>query len=316
MRKDHAGRWDILARRLGAERDGLLARYSALGIGGPAEVLVVARSRDELLAAVSAARELELPFRIFGGLTNCLLPDAGLCGVVILNRARRARFEADNRLYVEAGVSLASLARQAVQRGWDGLTWAVNLPGTVGGALVNNAGAFGGEIAAVLVSAEVLGPEGRVQEVGVDWFHFGYRSSRLQEGGADGIVLAAVFQLRPGDAEQLQAQAAEYTARRRRTQPAGRSLGSTFKNPPGDYAGRLIEAAGLKGARVGDIVVSTQHANFFINEGQGTAADYAALVRRVQEEVARQFGVRLELEIEVVEAVRSVARSETGHSYL
>ncbi len=310
------GRWDILARRLGAERDGLLARYSALGIGGPAEVLVIARSRDELLAAVSAARELELPFRIFGGLTNCLLPDAGLCGVVILNRARRARIEADNRLYVEAGVSLASLARQAVQRGWDGLTWAVNLPGTVGGALVNNAGAFGGEIAAVLVSAEVLGPEGRVQEVGVDWFHFGYRTSRLQEGGADGIVLAAVFQLRPGDAEQLQAQAAEYTARRRRTQPAGRSLGSTFKNPPGDYAGRLIEAAGLKGARVGDIVVSTQHANFFINEGQGTAADYAALVRRVQEEVARQFGVRLELEIEVVEAVRSVARSETGHSYL
>lgn len=300
MNADFEARLDALAQRLGpiAERHGRLARYAMAGVGGPADVLVVARSCDALLRALQAARELDLPVRVFGGLTNCLICDTGLRGVAVLNQARGYQFEAGYRLRAEAGAVVVTVAREAVQRGWAGLTWAVGLPGTVGGMVVNNAGAFGGETSQSLVSAEVLNPQGVVMEVGPDWFAFEYRRSRLK-GTAEGwVVLSVVLQLRPAEAAHLEAKAEEYTARRQRTQPPGRTLGSTFKNPPGDYAGRLIEAAGLKGRRVGGVVISTQHANFFINEGEGTAADYAALIALTQDEVARQFGIHLEPEIE------------------
>ena len=300
MNADFEARLDALAQRLGpiAERHGRLARYAMAGVGGPADVLVVARSCDTLLRALQAARELDLPVRVFGGLTNCLICDTGLRGVAVLNQARGYQFEAGYRLRAEAGAVVVTVAREAVQRGWAGLTWAVGLPGTVGGMVVNNAGAFGGETSQSLVSAEVLNPQGVVMEVGPDWFAFEYRRSRLK-GTAEGwVVLSVVLQLRPAEAAHLEAKAEEYTARRQRTQPPGRTLGSTFKNPPGDYAGRLIEAAGLKGRRVGGVVISTQHANFFINEGEGTAADYAALITLAQDEVAGQFGIHLEPEIE------------------
>lgn len=300
MNADFEARLDALAQRLGpiAERHGRLARYAMAGVGGPADVLVVARSCDALLRALQAARELDLPVRVFGGLTNCLICDTGLRGVAVLNQARGYQFEAGYRLRAEAGAVVVTVAREAVQRGWAGLTWAVGLPGTVGGMVVNNAGAFGGETSQSLVSAEVLNPQGVVMEVGPDWFAFEYRRSRLK-GTAEGwVVLSVVLQLRPAEAAHLEAKAEEYTARRQRTQPPGRTLGSTFKNPPGDYAGRLIEAAGLKGRRVGGVVISTQHANFFINEGEGTAADYAALITLAQDEVAGQFGIHLEPEIE------------------
>lgn len=300
MNADFEARLTALAQQLGplAERQARLARYAIAGVGGPADLLVVAHSREVLVQAVTAARALELPVRVFGGLTNCLICDSGLPGVVVLNHARGYRFGADYRLYAEAGALVIPLAREAVQRGWSGLTWAVGLPGTVGGMVVNNAGAFGGETSRILRTAEVLSPEGTVLEVGADWFAFAYRRSRLKGSTEGWVVLSAVFQLRPAEVAHLQAKAEEYTARRQRTQPPGRTLGSTFKNPPGDYAGRLIEAAGLKGYRVGSVVVSPHHANFFVNEGEGTAADYAALIRLVQAEVARQFGVHLEPEIE------------------
>lgn len=283
-----------------AQLDAPLARHSMVGIGGPADLLVIAGQVEVLVQAVSLAREAGLPWRVFGGLTNLLLPDAGLRGVVLLNRCQTVRWEEDYRLYVEAGAPVIPVAREAVRRGWAGLTWAVGLPGTIGGAVVNNAGAFGGDIAGILASAEVLGPDGTMQTVGGDWFDFRYRCSRLKGAGQEWLALSATFQLRPGDPEYLLAKADEYAARRRNTQPPGKTLGSTFKNPPGDYAGRLIEAAGLKGARVGDVVVSTQHANFFINAGAGTAADFVALLKQVQERVVGTFGIRLEPEIEIV----------------
>lgn len=301
---DYESRLLAVAQELGerARRAEPLARYSALGVGGPADLLVVAENPAELVAAVGAARSAGFPWWVLGGLTNLLLPDEGLRGLVILNRARAVRWEPDYRLRVEAGASIAPLAREAVRRGWGGLTWAVGVPGTVGGAVVNNAGAFGGEIASLLHAAEVLAPTGEVLTVTPEWFDFRYRCSRLKGAGTAWVVLAVTLQLRPGDPEQLAAKAAEYTERRRRTQPPGRTLGSTFKNPPGDYAGRLIEAAGLKGARVGGIAVSTQHANFFMNEGGGTAADFLALLQQVQVAVEQQCGVRLEPEIELLMA--------------
>jgi UDP-N-acetylmuramate--alanine ligase len=283
-----------------AERNASLATYSGVGIGGPADLLVVAHRREELLAAVHMAQEKGLPWKVYGGLTNILLPDGGLRGVVVVNRIQEAAFGEDYRLTAGAGVVVVKLVRELVARGWGGLTWAIGLPGTIGGAVVNNAGAFGGEISRVLVGADVLGRDGRVASVPVDWFDFRYRCSKLKGAGAEWVVLSADFQLRAGDPETLNAKASEYAERRRRTQPPGRTLGSTFKNPPGDYAGRLIEAAGLKGARCGAIEVSEHHANFLMNTGGGTAADFRALIERVQGTVWEQFSVMLEPEIEIV----------------
>lgn len=294
-----------------AELDAPLAPHAWVGVGGPADVLVVARERGDLVRAVRLANAHEIPWRVYGGLTNILVPDAGLRGMTILNRAQTVQFGDDYRLEADAGAIVVKVAREAVARGWGGLTWAVGLPGTIGGAVVNNAGAFGGEISRVLTSAEVLSAEGEVQPVPVGWFEFRYRCSKLKAAGQSWLVLGATFQLRGGDPEHLQTKAAEYTARRRRTQPPGRTLGSTFKNPEGDYAGRLIEAAGLKGARCGGIKVSEHHANFFINEGAGTAADFRALVARVQETVAQEFNIELEPEIEMLPEVDAGSGAQT-----
>ncbi len=296
-------RLTALARALGerAQRNVPLAHYAGVGIGGPADLLVTVRRRQELIETIRLAQEAGVAWRIFGGLTNVLLPDSGLRGVVILNHTRHVHYiEETWRVVAESGATIAHVARETTRRGWGGLTWAVGLPGSVGGAVVNNAGAFGGEIAKTLHSAEVLGPDGDISEVAADWFAFQYRSSKLKAVDSGWVVITATFQLTPRDPAELVAKAAEYTARRQRTQPAGRTLGSTFKNPPGDYAGRLIEAAGLKGSRQGGCYISEKHANFFINDGAGTAADYCALIRLAQAEVQRQFGICLEPEIEII----------------
>lgn len=277
-----------------------LAPYSCVGVGGPADLLVIAQSRDTLAQAVRLAEKYEVPWRVYGGFTNILPPDSGLRGMTVLNRMREVRFESEYRLVADSGAIMAKVAREAVRRGWSGLTWAVGLPGTIGGAVVNNAGAFGGEVARVLTGADVLDAAGHVQHVPAEWFGFRYRCSKLKGAGERWLVLGADFQLRPGDPAHLTAKAAEYTERRQRSQPPGKTLGSTFKNPPGDHAGRLIEAAGLKGARCGGIVVSEQHANFLLNDGGGTATDFRALLERVQTTVHERFGVWLEPEIEIL----------------
>ena len=289
------------AQRDVAHRNVPLARYSRVGIGGPADLLVISRNRDTLVQAVQLAQEAGIEWRVFGGLTNILLPDGGLRGMVILNQTRRVDYDtATQQVIAESGAIIAKVAQESVRRGWGGLTWAVGLPGTVGGAVVNNAGAFGGEIAKTLVTAEVLTPEGDIQGVGPDWFAFQYRYSKLKSAKRMEIVVDATFQLALRDPAALATKAAEYTERRQRTQPPGRTLGSTFKNPPENYAGRLIEAAGLKGTRRGGCMISEKHANFFINEGNGTTADYLALIDLAQAEVERQFDVRLETEIEII----------------
>lgn len=291
-----------------AQRAVPLARYSGVGIGGPAELLVIARDRDTLVQAIRLAQEAGIKWRVFGGLTNMLLPDGGLHGMVVLNHTRGVDYDTTTcRVVAESGAIIAKVAQETTRRGWGGLTWAVGLPGTVGGAVVNNAGAFGGEIAKTLIAAEILTPEGHIQIVEPDWFAFQYRYSKLKAAEMQVIVVSATLQLALRDPAALAAKAAEYAERRQRTQPPGRTLGSTFKNPPGepgkpgDYAGRLIEAAGLKGTRRGGCVISERHANFFMNDGSGTAADYQALIDLAQAEVQRQFGIRLEPEIEIVE---------------
>jgi len=284
-------------------RDEPLARYTAMRVGGPADLLIVCETTDGVVRAVELARQHDVPWRVLGGGCNVLVSDRGVCGLVVVNRAARIDFDsAKGSVRAEAGVLLATLAREAVERGLAGLEWAAGLPGAVGGAVVGNAGAFDGDIAGVLRSATVLGPDGEVVERPNEWFEFEYRLSRVKRGtGSEGhVVLAATFGLWPGDPQALAARAGEILEWRKTRHPSGATMGSTFKNPPGSHAGYLIEQAGLRGYRVGGAEISELHGNFFMNTGTATAADVLALIEHARAEVKRQFGIELELEIELV----------------
>jgi UDP-N-acetylmuramate dehydrogenase len=288
-----------------------LARYTALRIGGPAEILVVADSIKALQQAVTLAWQHQVPCRVLGGGSNVLVSDAGTRGLVVVNRARRVAFSFFREqgtqteglcVKAESGASFSTVARQCVARGLAGLEWAASIPGTVGGAVVGNAGAWGGDVASTLMRALVLGPDGGVEEWPVERFEYGYRTSSLKQAHQvpNSVVLEAEFALRSGDREALEAWVTGMVARRKASQPPGASCGSVFKNPPGDFAGRLIEAAGLKGRRVGGAEISTVHANFIVNQGGGKAADVKALIDLARRAVQEEFGVELELEIELV----------------
>jgi UDP-N-acetylmuramate dehydrogenase len=271
-------------------------------VGGPADLLIVCESVDEIVWAVESARRALVPCWLLGGGCNVLVSDAGVRGLVVVNRATRIKFEG-GVAWAEAGAPLAVLAGEAVERGLAGLEWAAGLPGTVGGAIVGNAGAFEGDIAGVLRSAEVLGPDSAVVGRAASWFEFEYRLSRIKRETMEGhrpVVLAATFDLRRGDPERLATRAGEILEWRKTRHPSGATMGSTFKNPPGSHAGYLIEQAGLRGSRVGGAQVSELHGNFFINTDGATAADVLALIEHVQAEVMKQFGVELELEIELI----------------
>lgn len=280
-----------------------LGRHTAVRLGGPADWLYLAReSADELAAVVSAAWAAGYPVRVLGGGANVLVSDAGVRGLVVLNHVSAVEF-GDDRVTVSAGHGLTTLARKCAARGLSGLEWAASVPGTVGGAVVNNAGAHGGDMAGTLDTADVIDAAGGRQTLAAADFAYGYRTSALK-ARADRrfLVLGAVLRLTPGDPAAINARIDEFMAYRKRTQPPGASLGSIFKNPPGDYAGRLIEACGLKGFTVGGAQVSPVHANFFVNRSGATASDYAALIAHVQDTVLAATGVRLEPEIERVGA--------------
>jgi UDP-N-acetylmuramate dehydrogenase len=268
---------------------------------------MVIETGDEMVKAVSWLWQEDMPFLVLGGGSNVLVSDAGVKGVVILNRAREVRFDdqaTPPTVWAESGMNFGLIARQAASRGLAGLEWACGIPGTLGGAVVGNAGAHGGDMAGSLMVAEILHhdkekPSGREQWT-VERMAYEYRSSILKRRPREAIVLAARLRLERSTPEAVQLKVEEYTDYRRRTQPPGASMGSMFKNPPGDYAGRLIEAAGMKGLKIGGAEISSLHANFFINTGTATATDIYALILVSQDRVAQQFGVKLELEIELV----------------
>ncbi len=285
---------------LAFERDRPLARWSTLRVGGPAEWSVQARSSAELARAVTAATERDLPWRILGGGSNVLVSDAGLGGVVIHNAARGVLKQTvcgdELRVRVESGAPLAGLARRLARAGWSGLEWGCGIPGTVGGAVVGNAGAHGGEIKDALVSATLL-DNGSERSVAVTELGYGYRTSALARSPAPLPVLEAEFRLHRAAIDECLGKIAEYERWRRTHQPREHSAGSMFKNPPGEAAGRLIDAAGLKGARHGGAQISTRHANFFVTQAGVTAADIVALIRLARRTVQERFGITLELEI-------------------
>ena len=295
-------RLDALSRS-GLRRRAPLAPYASFRIGGPADYLVILQREADLIAALDALHEAGVPYLLLGGGSNMLISDAGVRGVTLLNQCKGMRWpeaEGPVEVTVEGGAPLAGFARESIKRGLAGLSWAVSIPGTVGGAVVGNAGAHGGDIASIFVSARVW-RAGRIETWGPEEMDFAYRRSRLKALASTEtqppVLLTATFRLRPDAGGQAAADAERYIAHRRRTQPTDKSAGSIFKNPPGDYAGRLIEAAELKGRCVGDACISEKHANFIVNQGRATAADVLALMNLARREVWRRFHILLEPEI-------------------
>jgi len=282
-----------------------LARYTAARLGGAADWLYVAKdSTDELAEVVSTAWAHEIPVRMLGGGANVLVSDRGVRGLVVINDVTEITFgdwHDGRNVSAASGTSLTVLARKCAARGLSGLEWMVSVPGTVGGAVVNNAGAHGGDMAGSLCEAVVLDADKGAQIWTLDDLNYGYRSSALKANpDRNFLVLLAQFALVSADPPQIQARMEHFIEYRKSTQPPGASLGSIFKNPPGDYAGRLIETAGLKGYQIGGAQVSPVHANFFINTGGATASDYYELICRVQDAVQQETDVTLEMEVELV----------------
>lgn len=295
---------NILQARL--RYDEPLARHTTFRIGGPADLFVTAESEEELLALVKLARRQGMDFLLLGAGSNVLVSDRGVRGLVILNRASDAHFIPQREgaiLHAASGASLSRLARQAARRGLGGLEWAVGIPGTLGGAIVQNAGAHGSSMADVVLQVRVVDEVGLVRTLPLEELALGYRTSRFRRSGAENpseVILSADLKLTSQPREELQARMADYLAQRRATQPWLPSAGSVFKNPSGDYAARLIEEAGLKGMRQGDAMIAPEHANFIVNVGNARASDVKALIDQVRMVVAQRFGVELELEIQLV----------------
>lgn len=285
-----------------ALHDEPLAKYTAARLGGKADWLVVVRtSVEELAEIVTAGWSAGLPVRVLGGGANVLVSDAGVRGLVVVNHVNTVDFGEGGRVSASSGVSMTTLARRCASRGLSGFEWAASVPGTVGGGVVNNAGAHGGDMAGNVVTVELVDAErGRYSLTNAE-LHYEYRASVLKHR-ADRrfLVLSAELQFSLDDPAAIEARIDANIAHRKRTQPPGASLGSIFKNPPGDYAGRLIETAGLKGLSIGGAQVSPVHANFFINTGETTATDYYNLIQTVRQRVADKFGVWLEMEVETV----------------
>lgn len=279
-----------------------LANYTTARVGGPADALLVAASASELENAAMRLWEMGLNFTVLGFGSNVVISDSGLRGVVVINRARSMIMDPESdppMVWAESGALIGTIARQVGIRGLSGFEWASTVPGTLGGAVYGNAGAFGGDMQRNMVLAEILHPSGK-ELYPVERMEYQYRSSVLKRNKQKAVILAARMRLERSDPDTVQEKMNIFSVQRRRSQPPGASMGSMFKNPPGDFAGRLIEAAGLKGLQVGGAEISTVHANFFINHGQASAADIVELIHIVHDTVADKFGVDLDLEVELL----------------
>ncbi len=306
-----------IQRRIGVKtvRDERLARFTTMRVGGPADLFAVSRNLFELRALIRFARARAIPLFILGRGSNLVISDAGFRGLVVQNRAEASQVEGD-RYRADAGVPMARAATETQKAGLGGLEYGLAIPGTVGGAVWANAGAHESDTAHVLESATVMLADSSERIVPVDELGFAYRHSRFKAateaaattGAAAGVdhgpaevVLAATFLLRPGDPDEIRARLEEIRRWRREHQPLGiPSAGSVFRNPPGDSAGRLIDALGLKGHRIGGAMVSEKHANFIVNDHTGTASDVRRLAEHVQAVVRARHGVELVFEVEFV----------------
>lgn len=300
---------EILKKPENIRQNEPLSLHTTFRIGGPADYYLEPENEDQLQAVICYCSRNEIPFFLIGNGSNLLVSDEGYRGVIITLRKyfqtitmEKEESAGEKELWkisAGAGVLLSALAARAAEHSLTGLEFASGIPGTLGGAVVMNAGAYGGEICHSLTNVRVLCTDGVVRSYSKEELQFGYRHSRLMED--KGIVLSAEFALGKGNQEEIRAQMSEFNRRRREKQPLEYpSAGSTFKRPEGYFAGKLIQDAGLKGYCVGGIEVSEKHSGFVINRNHGTAEDALRLIRDVQRMVREQYGVLLEPEVRLL----------------
>jgi UDP-N-acetylmuramate dehydrogenase len=268
-------------------------------VGGPVDILLTPNTVQQLKDAITICKENKIPFYVIGNGSNLIVKDGGIRGVVIklceLNKIERI----DNKITAECGALLKDVSTEAINGSLSGFQFACGIPGSVGGAVFMNAGAYDGEISFVIESAEVLDDNQEIKVLSKEELNLGYRQSLVMQKGY--IVLSATFVLNHGDLEKIQARVNELTMRREASQPLEYpSAGSTFKRPEGHFTGKLIQEAGLKGFTIGGASVSEKHAGFVVNNGNGTAKDVLQVIQHVQEEIKKQFGVDLYPEVRIL----------------
>ena len=278
-----------------------LARHSWYGIGGTAEFFLELESEVPLTRILPRLAADSTPIFALGLGTNTLFSGPVLAGLTLRLASEALQIDGET-VAVSAGFPMPRLAAETAKAGRAGLEFGAGVPGTVGGSIFGNAGAFGTEIKDCVISAEALDPAGIAHQLTAADCHFAYRDSAFKSGDARGwVITRATFSVQPGDPAAIRERIKQVQKHRRDTQPIDkRSLGSTFKNPPGDSAGRLIDAAGLKGRRIGGAEISPTHANFIVNVGGATADDVLALVAEMRDRVRQRFGIELEPEIRIV----------------
>jgi UDP-N-acetylmuramate dehydrogenase len=280
-----------------------MSDHTSLRIGGPADVFAVPQDLSSLKNLLIILKRKEIPFLPKGGGTNILVKDGGIEGVVIsLNSFKRIEVLGEDseyvNLYIEAGTPLQKLVNLSKERGYSGIEWLAGIPGSVGGAICGNAGAFGYEMKDVLISAWIIDAEGMFNRLMAKDINFGYRRSSIS---SKEILIAAEIRLKKDKKGDISARVDDFLKKKREKQPIReQSAGCVFKNPPGLFAGKLIEEAECKGMRIGSVEVSVIHANFFVNKGKAKASDFLRLMKDVANKVKERFGVELEPEIKIV----------------
>ena len=276
-----------------------LGRYTNTKTGGPADVVAFPTTNEQVKELVLTARESAVPVTIIGNASNLIIRDGGIRGLVIILTHMTAITVDGNRIVAQAGAAIIDVTKAAQSASLTGLEFAAGIPGSVGGAIFMNAGAYGGEIKEVAVGADVLTVDGEFQHLNAAELDFGYRHSSIQD--SDAVVLAATFELQAGDPVSIQAKMDDLNARRAAKQPLELpSCGSVFKRPTGYFAGKLIHDSGLQGFQIGGAQVSQKHAGFIVNVGGATATDYMNVIQHVQETVMDKFGVLLETEVRIL----------------
>lgn len=285
-----------------------MCRHTSFQIGGPVAVMVFPENVEQMQEIFKIAAQFHISPIILGAGSNILAPDQGLDTVVIetrtnMNQAQRLE---DGTITAQCGMTMARLATIAMEHGYTGLEFAHGIPGTVGGGVYMNAGAYGGEMQQVVTNVTAMDRKGHVLELPAEELRLSYRHSRFME--EDLVILSATVRLQKGEREEIRAKMAELMTRRRTSQPLEYpSAGSTFKRPVGGYAAALIEASGLKGFRVGDAQVSEKHAGFVVNRGRATSHDVLELMKQVQEKVQADSGICLEPEVRILEVQKPCA---------
>ena len=280
-------------------KDEPLSKYTNTQTGGPADLLVFPKSVTETKQLMIWAKETATPLTVIGNASNLIVRDGGIRGLVLILTKMDNIQVNGNTVIAEAGAALIQATEVAYQSGLTGFEFAAGIPGSVGGAIFMNAGAYGGEISEIVESAEVLTPDGQIKRLNNHELDFGYRHSSVQD--YHDVVISASFKLRPGDQTKIRAQMDELNRLRASKQPLEYpSCGSVFKRPTGYFTGKLIHEAGLQGFTIGGAQVSKKHAGFIINIGNATATDYLDVIHHVQATVLKQFGVKLETEVRII----------------